>query len=118
VQTSPGYGYTPGQLLFFTSTGGGGGVVYTDSGVGLMTGSTLVGNYYASGTDTSEIGPGMGSRINLLKAGAMSASPMSLVATLQLSYPTPWEHPSVGLAARPAPGVPGSYDLMINVGAQ
>ncbi len=118
VQTSPSYGYTPAQLLSFTSTGGGGGAVYTDSGLGLMTGSTRVGNYYASGTDTSEIGPGMGSSINLLQAGATSASPMSLVATLQLSYPTPWEHPSVGLAARPTPGVPGSYDLMINVGAQ
>lgn len=118
VQTSPDYGYVPGQLLSFTSTGGGGGVVYTNSGLGLMTGSTQVGNYYASGTDTSEIGPGMGSSINLLQAGATPASPMSMAAALQLSYPTPWEHPSVGLAARPTPGVPGSYDLMINVGSQ
>jgi hypothetical protein len=83
VQTSPGYGYTPGQLLFFTSTGGGGGVVYTNSGFGSMTGSTQVGNYYAPGTDASEIGPGMGSSISLLQAGATSASPMSLVATLR-----------------------------------
>ncbi len=118
VQTSPNYGFTPAQLLSFTSTGGGGGVVYTNSGLGLMTGSTQVGNYYASGTDTSEIGPGMGSSINLLQAGATAGSPMSLVATLQLSYPTPWEHPSVGLAARPTPGVPGSYDLIINAGSQ
>jgi hypothetical protein len=118
VQTTPDYGYTPGQLLSFTSTGAGGGVVYTNSGLGLMTGSTLVGHYYASGTDTSEIGPGGGSSINLLQAGSTPSSPMSLAATLQLSYPIPWDHPSVGLAARPTPGVPGSYDLIINVGSQ
>jgi hypothetical protein len=118
VQTSPNYGYTPGQLLSFTSTGGGGNVVYTAGAPGLMTGSAQVGNYYAVGNDSSEIGPGGDHSISLLQPGAAPGSPAALIATLNLNYPTPWEHPSVGLAARPTPGVPGSYDLIVNVGAQ
>lgn len=118
VETSPNYGSTPGQLVSYSPIGAGGGVVYTSSTNGLMTGSAVVGNYYAVGADTSELGPGMGSTIQLLQPGATANAPATLVATLQLSYPTPWEHPSVGLAAEPTPGVPGSYNLVINVGAQ
>ena len=117
VQTSPNYGYNPGQLLSFTSTGGGGSAVYTAGALGLMTGSAKVGNYYAVGNDSSEIGPGGDHSITLLKPGA-PGSPAALIATLHLNYPTPWEHPSVGLTARPTPGVPGSWDLIVNVGAQ
>ena len=118
VETSPGYGSTPGQLLAFSSTGAGGGTVYTSSTNGLLTGSAVVGNYYAVGADTSVIGPGLGSTIQLLKPGATASAPASLVATIQLGYPSPWQHPSVGLAAEPTPGVPGSYNLVINVGSQ
>ena len=118
VETSPNYGYVPAQLLSFTSTGSGSGVVYTAGNPGLMTGSAQVGNYYAVGNDSSEIGPGGDHSITLLQAGATPGSPMTVVATLHLNYPAPWEHPSVGLAAEPTPGVPGSYNLVINVGAQ
>jgi len=118
VETSPNYGYSAGQLLSFNSAGGGGNVVYTASNLGLMTGSTMVGNYYAVGNDSSEIGQGGDHSITLLKPGATPGSPMTPVATLQLSYPIPWEHSNVGLAAEPTPGVPGSYNLIINVGAQ
>jgi hypothetical protein len=118
VETSPNYGYTPAQLLSFTPTGGGGGTVYTAANLGLMTGSAQVGNYYAVGNDSSEIGPGGDHSITLLQTGATPGAPSTVVATLHLNYPTPWEHPSVGLAAEATPGVPGSYNLIVNVGSQ
>ena len=116
VENSPNYGYVPAQLLSYASPGSTPTTVYTSSVLGLMTGFTQVGNYYAVGNDSSEIGPGGDHSIRLLQPGATSSDPMTLAATLQLNYPQPWEHANVGLAARPTPGVPGSYDLIINVG--
>jgi hypothetical protein len=118
VQTSPDYGYAAGQLLSFDSAGGGGGTVYTAGALGLMTGSAQVGNYYAIGNDSSEIGPGGDHSITLLQPGASSGAPMSVAATFELNYPTPWDHENVGIAAEPTPGVPGSWDLILNVGSQ
>jgi len=43
---------------------------------------------------------------------------MTKVATLTFKYPQPWEHDTVGVAARPTPGALGSYDLIVNIGSQ
>jgi glucose/arabinose dehydrogenase len=43
---------------------------------------------------------------------------MSVAATLQFNYPQPWDHSSMGMVAEPTPGVPGSYNLIINLGSQ
>jgi glucose/arabinose dehydrogenase len=118
VETSLNYGSSPGQLLSFTASGGGGGPVYTASADGLMAGFTQVGNYFAVGNFTGVLGPGLGSSITLLQPGATDSAPMTAVATIQLSYPNSWEHSSLGLAARPTPGVPGYYHLIINIGSE
>jgi len=118
VETSPTYGSAPGQLLDFGPAGGTGTVVYTSAPSGLMTGLVQVGNYYAIGNDGSRIGPTADHSITLVEPGPTPSSPMTAVATLTFNYAQPWEHDNVGMAVRPTPGIPGSYDLIVNIGAQ
>lgn len=118
VETSPTYGFAPGQLLDFGPGGGTGTVVYNAAPSGLMTGLVQVGNYYAIGNDGSRIGTTADHSITLVAPGPTPSSPMTTVATLTLNYAQPWEHDNVGMAVRPTPGVPGSYDLILNIGAQ
>jgi glucose/arabinose dehydrogenase len=56
--------------------------------------------------------------ITLLQPGSTPGSQMTAVATINLTYPQPWDHDTIGIAARPTPGVANSYDLVINVGSQ
>ncbi|HKE22339.1 MAG TPA: hypothetical protein VKB88_08110 [Bryobacteraceae bacterium] len=118
VETSPGFGSAPGQLLDFGPGGGTGAVVYNSLPSGLMTGLVQVGNYYAVGNDGSRLGPTGDHSITLVQPGPTPSSPVTTAATLTLNYAQPWEHDNVGMAVRPTPGVPGSYDLILNIGAQ
>jgi hypothetical protein len=124
VLTSPGFGYEQGELRRFTDVSGqgigdgSGTVIYTSAQAGMMTQAVQVGNYYAVGNDGARIGPAADHSIALLSPGATPASTMTLVATMHFAYTQPWVHSSVGLATRPTPGSPGSYDLVFNVGSQ
>ena len=120
LSTSPGFGASPGQLLYYTANGTPGPSVYTSSfngspQNGLLIGTAPLGNDLAVGTLT---GAGLNT-INILQPGATPSSPMSVVASLQMTYsPVNWEHDIIGMATRPTPGVPGSFDLILNVGAE
>ncbi|MFN7935796.1 MAG: hypothetical protein U0R19_20875 [Bryobacteraceae bacterium] len=113
VNSSP--GYVSGQILHFTDSNldgvadGPGTIVY-QSGGGPFTQLREAGKYYAVG----EFGA---KSITLLEPGATPSDGMTSVGALQFSYPADWYHPSIGMAVRPTPGSPGSYDLVFNIGA-
>jgi len=61
---------------------------------------------------------GQGTPISILRLGPTPASPLTLVGTLDLTYPSGgWEHPHSALGARPTPGQAGSCDLLFQVGS-
>jgi glucose/arabinose dehydrogenase len=116
ISSSPGYLFGPGQVLPYSSSGvSTGPAIYTSATNGIMTGATQIGSYLALGSTGQ---PNSSSSITLVQPGATPSSPATTVATLTFNYANPWEHNSIGMAARPTPGVPGSYDLIVNVGAQ
>ena len=61
---------------------------------------------------------GQGTPISVLRLGPTPASPLTLVGTSDLTYPSGgWEHPHSALCVRPTPGQPGSCDLFFQVGS-
>jgi glucose/arabinose dehydrogenase len=56
-------------------------------------------------------------RISVLRAGATPASPLTLLGSLDFTFPTNWEHTTYESAVRPTPWEPGDFDLFFNVGA-
>ena len=119
VQSSPDYGTTPAQVLSFTSTGGGNSV-YSSPVLGLMEGSAQVGNYYAVGNFGGVIGPNGDISISLLQPGVTGSDPLTEVAKLNFNFPGGgnWDHDQMAMAARPTPGVAGSWDMIVNVGSE
>jgi glucose/arabinose dehydrogenase len=115
VQTSP--GFATGQLLRFTDTNldgiaDGPGVSVFSSATGPLTGLLRAGAYFIQGNYGSHT-------IEILKPGALPTDPMTVVGTLSFDYgPGIWWHDTIGIAVRPTPGVPGSYDLVFNVGSK
>ena len=81
------------------------------AGGGASTGLVSAGNYLVRGD--SQAGT-----ISILKPGATPADPLTNVGSLQFSFAAGWWHYSMGIATRPTPGSPGSYDLVFNVGSQ
>jgi hypothetical protein len=59
-----------------------------------------------------------GGTISFLRTGATPSDPLTLAGSINLAFPSPWEHPTFGLAERPTPGQPGSYDVFFNIGSQ
>jgi glucose/arabinose dehydrogenase len=57
-------------------------------------------------------------RLLVLRAGAMPGSPLSFEGSLDLSYASGWSHNTSTLALRPAPGQPGVYEILFNVGSR
>ncbi|MBL8178136.1 MAG: hypothetical protein JNK48_25905 [Bryobacterales bacterium] len=105
-----------GRILRFTDTNAdgiadGAGTIVYQSNAGPLTQLRQTGKYYAVG----EFGA---RRITFLEPGAMPADAMTPVGSLQFSYPTGWAHPTIGMATRPTPGSPGSYDFVFNIGSQ
>jgi glucose/arabinose dehydrogenase len=113
VLSSPGFGN--GRILRFADADGNGIAdgpgqqIYSTSGA--LTGFAKVGDLYAVGNHHQKT-------ITLLKPGAGASDAMTPVGTFALSYPEPWTHSSMGLTARQTPGVPGSYDLIFNIGSR
>ena len=56
--------------------------------------------------------------ITVLRQGATPADPFTTVGSVQFNFPAGWEHETYALAARATPGVPGSTDVVFNVGSQ
>lgn len=113
VNTSP--GFVSGQIQRFTDANfdgvadGAGTIVYQSAG-GPFTQLREAGKYYAVGEFGSN-------SITFLQPGATPSDSMTAVGSLQFSYPANWYHPTIGMAIRPTPGTPGSYDLVFNIGA-
>lgn len=64
-------------------------------------------------------GQGSGKPISIYRGGATPADPLTLVGSIQISYPAGgWLHPHSALAVRETPGVPNSYDLFFQVGSK
>ena len=89
---------------------GPGTILYQNPG-SFLTGFVKVGNYFAVGELYS-------ATITLLQPGATPASTMTSAGAIFFSYGPDWLHPTAGMAARPTPGSPGSFDLVFNVGSQ
>ena len=56
--------------------------------------------------------------IYVLREGATPSAPLTLVGSLDLAFPTPWEHTTYASVVRPTPGQPGDFDVIFNVGSQ
>jgi hypothetical protein len=113
--------YWTGIQRFTDSTGSGvadgpGTTIY--GAIGAHTGLVQAGNYYIDGNSGDFIGGTSGPSITILKPAADPAAPLTAVGSLQFSFPANWEHNQMGIATRPTPGQPGSYDLVFNVGAE
>lgn len=57
-------------------------------------------------------------QISFLRAGATPASALTLLGTMNFSFPAGWQHTTYALAVRPAPGAPNAYEVYFNIGAQ
>jgi glucose/arabinose dehydrogenase len=57
-------------------------------------------------------------RISVLRAGATPSDPLSLVGSINFSFPSDWSHTTYALAVRETPGAPGRTDLFFNVGSR
>ncbi len=106
-----------GQLIRLTDTNqvgiadGPGTVLYS----GLPSGLTSLRKF---GSLVFVTGQGAGHPIWVLRTGVTPASPLALVGTLNINYPSgAWEHPHSGLAVRPTPGQPASLDLLFQLGS-
>jgi glucose/arabinose dehydrogenase len=121
VQTSP--GGSTGQLLRFTDAladgiadGPGTSVFNTSAQTPAQTGPLT--QLVTAGSNVIQGSYG-DHTISILNPGATPSSPMSLAGKLQFDYGQGvWWHDTLGLATRPTPGSPGSYDLVFNVGSQ
>jgi hypothetical protein len=82
---------------------------------GAYTGLIQAGNYYVAGNSGT---PSASPSITFLQPGAAPNSPLTVAGTLQFNFPAIWEHSQMGIAARPTPGQPGSYDIIFNVGSE
>src|SRR5262249_35286700 len=57
-------------------------------------------------------------RISVLRLGPTPADPLTLAGSIDFSFPFNWEHTTFASAVRPAPGQPGDYDVVFNIGSQ
>ena len=117
VQTSP--SFSGGDLLRFSDLNfdgiadGPGTSIYTaPANQGPLTQLVQAGSYLIQGNYGAH-------SIVILQPGATPASQLTEVARMEFGYPGElWWHDTIGLAVRPTPGQPGSYDLIFNVGSQ
>ena len=97
-------------LLQFPLGGGSPQSIYTGA-AGPITGLVWAGDHLLYGNSGAE-------SIGVLQPGATSSSPMTPVGALQFSYPGGWEHSQMGMATEQVPGMPNSWNVVFNVGAQ
>ena len=117
--SSPGsYWNSTGELIRLVDANGNGeadgpGTVLATGLPGMLTSVRLAGNLVF--TTSSQGGD---ERITVLRAGATPGASLTQVGFIDFDFPAGWWHTTYTLAVRPAPGVPGSYDLFFNVGSQ
>ena len=64
-------------------------------------------------------GQGRGKPISIYRLGANPTDPLTQVGSMTLNYPDGgWLHPHSALSVRDTPGVPGSYDLVFQLGSK
>jgi hypothetical protein len=117
VSGSSSYYDSTGQLIRLVDANGDGvadgpGTVLASGLPGSLDGLAQAGPYVI----TTSASPN--TTIVFLHTGATPASPLTVAGSIDLAYPSPWEHMSYALATRPTPGQPGSYDVLFNVGSQ
>jgi glucose/arabinose dehydrogenase len=56
--------------------------------------------------------------ISILRAGATPADPLTLLGSINFSFPSGWEHTTFENAVQTVAGQPGYYTLFFNVGSQ
>jgi glucose/arabinose dehydrogenase len=107
-----------GQLLRLTDTNQDGiadgpGTVLYNGLPGGLTSLRMCGNL------VFVTGAGPGHPMEILRAGATPASPLTFVGAININYPSGpgWEHFHSGLAVRPTPGQPGRCDLLFHLGS-
>ena len=61
---------------------------------------------------------GFGSPISILRPGAAPDAPLTLIGSVEISYPDRWMHRNSALGVRESPGRPGSYDLIFQLGSE
>ena len=108
--------FSSGNILRFSDPGGTGvasgpGTSLYTTNTGPLTGFVRVGKYYA----VANLGD---NTIRLFEAGPTPASAFVEVGMMQFNFPGGWLHPTMSLAARATPGVPGSFDLVFNIGSR
>ena len=109
-----------GELLRFTDTNadgiadGAGQVLYNENGLpGQITAIHQAGEFIlATSAQSGSEG------IYVLRMGSTPGAPLTLVGSLRLTFPTPWEHTTFASVVRPTPGQPGDFDVIFNVGSQ
>ncbi len=117
LSTSPNYGSSPGQMTYYSPGGVAGSTVFNSPINGLSTGSVSLGSDLVVGTYGGITGSG--NTLSILQPGATPNSPLTTVASLQMTYPSStWYHSTIGMASEPTPGAPGSYNLVLNVGSE
>jgi glucose/arabinose dehydrogenase len=116
VQTSP--GFSGGSVLRFVDSNNDGvadfstGLIYgAPAGQGPLTQMVQAGNYFIQGNYGSH-------SIVILQKGATPDATLTEVGRFDFGFAPDWWHDSEGIAVRPTPGQPGSFDLVFNVGSQ
>jgi glucose/arabinose dehydrogenase len=110
--------HTTGELLRFTDADGDGvadgpGQVLYNGLPGGVTAIHQAGEFIlATSTQSGS------ERISVLRAGASPSAALSLVGSIDFSFPSPWEHTTFASVIRPTPGQPGNYDVIFNIGSQ
>ena len=108
-----------GELLRFTDTDGNGvadnaaGEVLYNGLPGDLTALSQAGEFILA--TSSE---GGSERISVLRAGATPAAPLTLAGSINFSFASGWWHTTYASAVRPAPGLPGEYDVFFNIGSE
>lgn len=112
---SPGYGAMEvRRFLDANSDGvadGTGTVLYSNAVGGLGTQIRQTDNLIYVG----RVGDGA---ITALRPGASAGDPLSFAGELNFQFASGHWHPMMGMAFRPTPGIPGSVDMVFNVGSQ
>jgi Putative Ig domain len=113
------YFNSTGELLRFTDTDGNGvadnaaGEVLYNGLPGDLTALSQAGEFILA--TSSEVGS---ERISVLRAGATPATPLTLVGSIDFGFASGWWHTTYASAVRPAPGLPGEYDVFFNIGSE
>jgi glucose/arabinose dehydrogenase len=111
---------TTGELLRFTDANHDGvadnpaGSVLYNGLPGEVTAVKQAGHYIVA--TSSQAGS---ERISFLHRGLTPADPLTLVGSINFSFPNPaWDHTTFALAVRPTPGQPGNFDVFFNIGSE